>query len=197
MLTALGEPGARPPTPLPAETRLVSTFPAARPGGLARPHSGSRGGRRDGRGPVSPDRAQRSAPPLPLLLSVPILLARHVPGPTPTRHAGNPGDVTALQHSPSRALQKRREGGDVSEGPVRLRRRPRHQNVLRRRLVEEQSNRPEMEGRARERHLAEARGDGLMTGLHRSVPASFSVEYGSLICMSFFFVVVILPFFKL
>lgn len=76
MLTALGEPGARPPTPLPAETRLVSTFPAARPGGLARPHSGSRGGRRDGRGPVSPDRAQRSAPPLPLLLSVPILLAR-------------------------------------------------------------------------------------------------------------------------
>lgn len=111
--------------------------------------------------------------------------ARHVPGPAPTRHAGNPGDVTALQHSPSRALQKRREGGDVSEGPVRLRR-PRPQNVLRRRLVEEQSNRPEMGARATERHFAEARGDGLVTRLHCSVPASFSVEYGSLICMSFF-----------
>lgn len=103
----------------PAETRLVSTFPAARPGGLARgrPHHRSRGRR----GLVSPGGgpALGTTPPPTLLppLSTPSSSssrARHVPDPAPTRHAGNPGDVTILQHWPSRALQKRREGGDVS-----------------------------------------------------------------------------------
>lgn len=114
-LTTSGEPCARQRAPLPAETRLVSTFPAARPLGLtrARPHSGSRGGRRRGRGLVSPGGGLRSAPPLPLSLSVlppvPLLLARATSPAPPPQDAGNPGDVTTQQPSPSRAHQKRRE----------------------------------------------------------------------------------------
>lgn len=87
-------------------------------GGLAR---GQRDrGSRGGRGFVSPGvgSALGATPPPTLLppLSTHLVLfrARHVPDPAPTRHAGNPGDVTILKHSPSRALQKRREGGDVS-----------------------------------------------------------------------------------
>lgn len=51
-------------------------------------------------------------------------------------------------HSPSRALQKGREGGDVSRPPARLRRRHRQQNVLRRRLVEERAAKPAGSGGA-------------------------------------------------
>ena len=130
-LKTSGETHAGPPAPLPSEP--ASSAPLPQLGQPARPHCGSRGSVGGGRGRVSPGRtcARRHPRPPPG--------ARHVPGsaPGPESHAGNPGDVTVLQLSPSRALQKRREGGDVSGVLTRLRKRRRQQNVLRRRLVEE------------------------------------------------------------
>lgn len=129
-LKTSGEIRAGPPAPLPSEP--ASSAPLPQLGQPARPHNGSRGSVGGGRGPVSPGRTARRHPRPPPS-------ARHVPGSSlaPESHAGNPGDVTVLQLSPSRALQKGREGGDVSGALTRLRRRRRQQNVLRRRLVEE------------------------------------------------------------
>lgn len=136
--------------PLPA--RLVSSFPAARPAALAHPsptvgHEAAPELRcRVRPGQSRPGQGSAPAPPPP---PPPPPGARHVPGPAPASHAGNPGDVTVLQLSPSRALQKRREGGDVSWGLMRLRKRRPQQNVLRRRLVEEkhQTRRKRRSGR--------------------------------------------------
>lgn len=131
-LKTSGEIHAGPPAPLPSPPSPPPQHLCRSSGSRPGPTVGSRGSV-GGRGPVSTGRtcARRHPRPPPG--------ARHVPGsaPAPESHAGNPGDVTVLQLAPSRALQKRREGGDVSEALTRLRKRRRQQNVLRRRLVEE------------------------------------------------------------
>lgn len=115
--------------PAPPRPASSAPFPQLGPGSAPR---GSRGGPWRGRSPVRPSGGLRSTVPF---LSPPRV--RHVRGPAPPAVRGTPVS-SPLYHSPSRALQKRREGGYVSGGTSAAALKPRPQNVQRRRLAEEE-----------------------------------------------------------